>query len=184
MQHHIYISEGIWSAFHSQHGFFLLFLDWPDTFKEPPKNPYYKYARGVVSFETCCQWVLLLSVQIITLPVTFTVQKYILSLCSVLAGCFRVSIIHQTLTWTIGFLTCVHDHSYACVSTHGRLDIPIVSAQHFWLRKTHSLTGFELGSLNVECSTSWVTPSRPIFCSKFDFPWFQRNLWKVPCLSG
>ena len=25
------------------------------------------------------------------------------------AGCFSVSIIHRTLTWTTGFLTCVHD---------------------------------------------------------------------------
>ena len=32
---------------------------------------------------------------------------------------FRVSIIHRTLTSTIGSLTCVSDHSYACVYTLG-----------------------------------------------------------------
>ena len=31
------------------------------------------------------------------------------------AGSFRVSIIHRTLTWSTGSLTCVRDHSYACV---------------------------------------------------------------------
>ena len=30
---------------------------------------------------------------------------------------FRVSVIHQTLTWTTGFLTCVCDHAYACMYT-------------------------------------------------------------------
>ena len=34
------------------------------------------------------------------------------------AGSFCVSIIHQTLTWTTGSLTYVHDRSYACVYTH------------------------------------------------------------------
>ena len=35
------------------------------------------------------------------------------------AGCFCASVIHQTLTWTIGSLTCVRDHSYACIYTWG-----------------------------------------------------------------
>ena len=34
------------------------------------------------------------------------------------AGSFRVSVIHQTLTRTTGFLMCVHDYSCACVYTH------------------------------------------------------------------
>ena len=33
------------------------------------------------------------------------------------AGYFCVSIIHRTLTWTAGALTCVHDLSYAFVNT-------------------------------------------------------------------
>ena len=33
----------------------------------------------------------------------------------VLAGSFRVPIVHRTLTWTAGWLTCVRDHSDACV---------------------------------------------------------------------
>ena len=35
------------------------------------------------------------------------------------AGSVRVSIIHRTLTWTTGSLTCVRDHSYACVYIQG-----------------------------------------------------------------
>ena len=35
------------------------------------------------------------------------------------AGSFRVSVIHQTLTWTTGSLTCIRDHPYACVYTRG-----------------------------------------------------------------
>ena len=36
---------------------------------------------------------------------------------SVHAGSFRVSVIHETLTWTTGSLSCVRDHSCACVYT-------------------------------------------------------------------
>ena len=46
------------------------------------------------SFETCCQWALLSNVQIITLPFTFTVQKYILPSCLCMLGLF-VSVIHR-----------------------------------------------------------------------------------------
>ena len=35
------------------------------------------------------------------------------------AGPFRISVIHWTLTWTTGSLTCIRDHSYACVYTLG-----------------------------------------------------------------
>ena len=34
------------------------------------------------------------------------------------AGSFCVSVIHGTMTWTTGSLTCVRDHSFACVYTH------------------------------------------------------------------
>ena len=43
------------------------------------------------------------------------VRSYpVFSLC---VQCFRVSVIHRTLTWTTGSLMCVSDHSYACVYT-------------------------------------------------------------------
>ena len=43
------------------------------------------------------------------------------------AGSFsRVSVIHRTLTWTTGSLTCVRDHSCACVYTRG-LGTPVTS---------------------------------------------------------
>ena len=41
---------------------------------------------------------------------------------------FTFSEIHRTLTWTTGSLTCVRDHSYACVYTRG-LGTPTAS-QH------------------------------------------------------
>ena len=44
------------------------------------------------------------------------------------AGSFPVSVIHQTLTWTTGSLSCIHDHSCACVYTWG-LGTPAAS-QH------------------------------------------------------
>ena len=58
------------------------------------------------------------SVQIITLLFSFTVQKYIdPPVSKVHPGSFPVSVIHQTLTWTTGSLTCIR--SYACVYTRG-----------------------------------------------------------------
>ena len=44
------------------------------------------------------------------------------------AGSFRVSVIHRALIWTTGSLTCIHDHSYACICTRG-LGTPATS-QH------------------------------------------------------
>ena len=44
------------------------------------------------------------------------------------AGSYRVSTTHRTLTWTTWALTCVRDHSYACVYTRG-LGTPTAS-QH------------------------------------------------------
>ena len=35
------------------------------------------------------------------------------------AGSFRVSVIHRTLIWTAGSLTCLRDHSYTHVYTRG-----------------------------------------------------------------
>ena len=43
--------------------------------------------------------------------------RNIIIIIKVHAGSFRVCIIHQTLTWTTGSLTCVRDHSYACIFT-------------------------------------------------------------------
>ena len=74
----------------------------------------------VVSFEACCcKWALLVCKSLDnTLLFKFTVQKYIYpSAGNVHAGCFRVLVIHRTLTWTTGSLTCVRGHSYACVYT-------------------------------------------------------------------
>ena len=67
--------------------------------------------------------------QIITLLFKFTLQKLIYRCVSgVHAGSFRVSVIRRTLTWTTGSLTCVRDHSHACVYTRA-LGTPTTS-QH------------------------------------------------------
>ena len=52
----------------------------------------------------------------------------------VLAGSFHVSVIHQTLTSTTRSLTCVRDHSYACVCTQG-LCILTTSQRNILTRK-------------------------------------------------
>ena len=75
--------------------------------------------RRAESFEACCQSELL-NVRIIALLCPFTIQKHIYPPVSkVQAGSFRVSVIHRTLTWTTGSLTCVRGYSYACVYTRG-----------------------------------------------------------------
>ena len=58
----------------------------------------------------------LLNLQIITLLFTVTARyrsTFILPVSKVHAGSFRVYVIHRTLTWTTGSLTCVRDRSYA-----------------------------------------------------------------------
>ena len=82
------------------------------------------------------------------------------------AGPFRVSVIHQTLTWTSGSLKCVHDHSYACIYTQ-RLGTQTMSQHNIFDSEKLSqifvmlLIGFEprvFGS-QVWCSNNWATPS-------------------------
>ena len=51
------------------------------------------------------------------------------------AGYFRVSVINETLTWTIGSLTCVRDRSYACVC------IQPVSTSFLARKKSHIFFG-------------------------------------------
>ena len=61
---------------------------------------------------------------------------------------FHVSVIHQTLTWTTGSLTCVH-HSYACAYTWG-LGTPTMS-QHTILDSGKTLS--------FSCATDGVRTS-------------------------
>ena len=77
-----------------------------------------KAPQGWKHWSLLLLWVLL-NVKIITILFPFTVQKYIYPPVSkVHAGSFCVSVIHQTLIWTIGSFTCVRDNSYMCVWTH------------------------------------------------------------------
>ena len=94
------------------------------------------------------------------------------------AGSFRVFIIHRTLTWATGYLTCVRDlFFYALVYTRG-LGTPTASQHNIFYSENLSqlffvlLTGFEpqvFGS-RVRLSTNWATPSRQLAvlrCSAF-----------------
>ena len=72
----------------------------------------------------------------------------------VYAGSFCVSVIHQTLTWTTGSLTCVCDHSYVYWGWAQRQ----VSTTFFWFAKTYnfllcSRRGSNLLSLDLESDT-------------------------------
>ena len=82
-----------------------------------------------------------------------TVQKYIyLSVSKVLAGCFCVSVIHQTLIWITGSLTCVHEHSCACVYTRELGTLTVSQHNIFDLENSQILcvflTGFKLGVID------------------------------------
>ena len=55
----------------------------------------------------------------------YNTTQLLFFLCAV--QCSHVSIIHQTLTWTTGSLTCVHDHSYTYVYTQG---LGTLTSQH------------------------------------------------------
>ena len=73
------------------------------------------------------------------------------------AGSFRVSIIHRSLTWITGSLTCVRDYSYTCI-THtevGHTDNE--SEHHFWLGKTltHFYRAPDAGG--VRTSDLWIS---------------------------
>ena len=102
-----------------------------------------------------------------TLLFKFTVQMHIYpSVSKVHAGCFHVSVIHWTLTWTMGSLTCLCDNSYACIYTHGHTDSE--SAQHFWLGKKSQflcvfLTGFNWTRVTdiTESRVRWLLPIEP-----------------------
>ena len=87
--------------------------------------------------------------------------------------CFRVSVIHRSLARTTGSLTCVRDHSIACVYTRGLLGQRVSTT--FLTRKNSPLfflvllKGFEARSFGswVRRSTHWATlspQSRAIPC--------------------
>ena len=117
--------------------------------------------RRAKSFEACCQKPLRNVLQNITLLFTFTVQKYINypSVNKMHAGTFRGFVIHRTLTWTTGSLTCVPHHFYAFVRIRIRGSGTHTHRQRisatFLTRKKHTrmflvlLTECELGVTDV-----------------------------------
>ena len=82
----------------------------------------------------------------------FSAPKTHLSFCRVHAGSFHIAVIHWTVTWTTGSLTCVCDHSYACIYTWGLGTLQTVSQ--------HNISDLE-NSFNFSCSPegvqTWVT---------------------------
>ena len=94
------------------------------------------------------------------------------------AGFFRASIMHRTLTWTTGSVTCVREHSYdAWVYTHthththdGWAQRQRVSTTFLTQKCSHksflcSWRGSNLRSW-VWCSTHWATPSPLWGCTR------------------
>ena len=69
------------------------------------------------------------------------------------AGYVRVSAIHTALTFTTGSVTCVRDHSYACV---GHTDSE--SAQHFGLGKTnYHKCSYAPDTFGIRTSGLWIS---------------------------
>ena len=104
------------------------------------------------------------------------------------AGSFRVSVIHRTLTWTTGSLTCVRDHYYACVYTRG-LGTPTASQQNNFdsekltILCVCSRRGSNLGSLDLKSDALPIEPPRhpvtPSACCSA-----PRSSLVPPCLSA
>ena len=69
------------------------------------------------------------------------------------AGSFRVSVSHQTLTWTTGSLSCARDHSGACVYTHG-LGTPIASQHNIF--DSEKLTNFSYAPDGIQTTVLWI----------------------------
>ena len=83
-----------------------------------------------------------------------------------LAGSFRVSVIHRPLTWTAGSVTCVRDHSCECVYTRA-LGTPPTASQHNIIDsgKAHKLSlcsrrDSNLGPLDLESDALPIEPPR------------------------
>ena len=65
---------------------------------------------------------------------------------SVHAGSFHVSVIHRTLTWTTGSLSCVRDHSHVYIKYTQRLGTLTVSQHNIF----ESAFGSESNALPIE----------------------------------
>ena len=68
----------------------------------------------------------------------------------------RVSVIHRTLTWTTGSLTCVRDHSYACVFTQG-LGTPTTSQHNIFDSENLSHFSCAPGGAGIRTSGLWIS---------------------------
>ena len=112
---------------------------------------------------------LLLPYGILIKNIVATINKVIIlplfSICWVFL-CFRNPPNSDMEWWTAGSLTCVHDHSYACVYTRGLGTLTVTEwvtqwAQHFWLGFCCcccSWRGLNHGSSNLEwCFSNWAT---------------------------
>ena len=111
-------------------------------------------------------------------------QRY--TVLQVHAGSFHVSVFHQPLTWTTGSLTCVHDHSYACVYAQGLAHRQWVSRTFFAQKNSHkfflcSWRGSNLRSLDLESDAlpnELCTPSRD--CMYYSFTVSYMYVYKYP----
>ena len=90
------------------------------------------------------------------------------------AGYFRVFIIHRTLTWTTGYVTCVRGLSYACVCTRV-LGTPTASQHNLFDSEKLKvflvlLTGLEPSTNRspVQRSKPLSQPATPLFILSMD----------------
>ena len=84
------------------------------------------------------------------------------------AGYFRISVIHRTLTWTSGSLTCVHGLSYACVYTRGVGHTTPTASQH--------------NHFDSEKLTVFLVPLTGLEPSTFGSPIQRSNHWANPVI--
>ena len=75
------------------------------------------------------------------------------------AGCFSVSVIHRTLTWTTGSLKCTQMLMHAIA--HGGVRTPLESVQWKWSLGERSLATLRnrtcVGDVRVRHSANWAT---------------------------
>ena len=94
------------------------------------------------------------------------IARAALPILQVHAGSFRVSVIHRTLTWTTGSLTCLRDHYYAYVYTRGlgtstASQHNICDSENLSQRFLAFLAGSSLWSLDLESDVLIIEPPRP-----------------------
>ena len=97
---------------------------------------------------------------------------------SVHAESFRVSIIHWTLTWTTGYFSRVHDHSFVCVYTQG-LGTPTASQRNSF--DSEKIKNISYAPDGIWTSVLWISSLTLYQVSHPVAPWWRKSSC---CRSG